>query len=91
MTQSASCESAQAVADAPGAISAPIANTTASTFRNRNMARKMNSSGREVNPAAQQAGKITVKRLLSPGGSSIVPPCWGCPDGLRNHPLNLRG
>jgi len=34
MQQSTSCESAQA---GTGAISAPIANTTASTFRNRNM------------------------------------------------------
>ena len=82
MVQSASCESAQAVADAAGAISAPIANTTASTFRNRNMVMKMNSSGSEVNPAAKQSGKITVKRLSQPAGSSIVPPLLGVPNPL---------
>lgn len=39
MQQSTSCESAQA---GTGAVNAPITNTTASTFINRNMAKKMN-------------------------------------------------
>ncbi len=60
MTQSASCESAQSEADAPVAINVPIANTTASIFRNRTMAEKVNDSESEVNPAARQAAKIAI-------------------------------
>jgi hypothetical protein len=64
MVQSASCESAQAKVDAAGTINAPIANTTASTFKNRNMAARVDDSESEVNLAARQAGKITEKSRL---------------------------
>jgi hypothetical protein len=79
MAQSATGESVQAEVDATGTINAPIANTTANTFINRNMAEKVNDSESEVNLAAKRAGKITVKRLLSPDESSIVPPLLGVP------------
>ena len=51
MQQSTSCESAQA---GTGAINAPIANTTASTFRNRNMDGRYLTARREVKFTAAQ-------------------------------------